>query len=67
MPCLRASKEEAHPLTTDYEQILRALLRGRVCMCGVAVDSDEPYRLLAADLERLLACGACGDSASGGR
>lgn len=48
---------------TDYEQIVRALLRGRVCMCGVAVDSDESYRILAADLERLMACDACGDSA----
>lgn len=34
----------------DYEKIVRDLLRARVCVEGVAKDTDEAYRILAHDL-----------------
>lgn len=47
---------------SEYERIVRELLRGRACVEGVAADPAEAYRILGADLERLMCCGACGSS-----
>ena len=38
----------------DYEVIVRRLLQGRVCLCGVAKDSEVAWDILARDLEVLL-------------
>lgn len=36
---------------TEGEIIVRKLLVGRACVCGVAADADTAYRILGADLE----------------
>ena len=38
----------------DYEGIVRRLLQGRACVCGVAKHSDDAYGILAKDLEALI-------------